>query len=75
MLTQEGQEAARECIKRSGLNDSSLQLSASNRCNNSLDEQPVSRLDSTNREPTFASSALTCPKEPNNVSVRVRYIP
>ena len=75
MITEEGQEAARECILRSGLSDSSVQLPATNGSNSSLHEQSVSHLASAIRESAYASSSLSCQKELNAVSVRVRFTP
>ncbi|XP_020274392.1 crossover junction endonuclease MUS81 isoform X2 [Asparagus officinalis] len=70
MLTQEGQEAARECILRSGLNDSSALLTAINGSQSSLDQQTVSHLDSavTERKARFSFSSSSCQKELNDVS-------
>ena len=75
MLTEEGQEAARECILRSGLSDSSVQLTATNGSNSSLYEQSASHLASANRESTNASSSLCCKKELNAVPFRVKFTP
>ncbi|KAJ6847684.1 crossover junction endonuclease MUS81 isoform X1 [Iris pallida] len=70
MLTQEGQEAARECLLRSGLSDSTGQVTALCRSNNPLDEQSASKIDSTTREAAFPTISISCEEELNDYATK-----
>lgn len=71
MLTEEGQEAARECLLRSGLIDSCETLTPTDRSQSSLDEQRASMSDfsrvvSTENRVASTSAGLGCEMEIND---------